>query len=355
MSMPAQTPAPLVRADAIAEPRTAPPARRGGRGAWWLLALVFFVGLPLAYFVGVFTGLLGGMGSDSLIQEKHHSLEKTASDKVAIIAVEGTILDGEGYVKEQIDRVREDKSVKAIVLRVDSPGGTVTGSDYIHHHLVKLVQERQIPLVVSMGGMAASGGYYVSMAVGSTEDSIFAEPTTWTGSVGVIIPHYNFAGLMERFDVEEDSVKSHPLKQMGAPTRKMTEQERAILQALVDDSFGRFKEIVQSGRPYFREHPEALDGVCTGQVFTTKQAMENKLIDREGYIEDAIDRAIALAGLDKTKVQAVEYEAPLSLSDLILASQGGAEPAGLDVAALLELTSPKAYYLCTWLPAISER
>ncbi|MEO1971937.1 MAG: S49 family peptidase, partial [Pirellulaceae bacterium] len=106
------------------------------------------------------------------IQEKYHSGDKRADAKIAIIRVTGSIGRGDGYVKHQIDRVRADENVKGIVLRVDSPGGTVTGSDFIYHHLTRLREERQLPIVVSMGGMAASGGYYVSMAVGDQEKSI---------------------------------------------------------------------------------------------------------------------------------------------------------------------------------------
>lgn len=351
------------------------PPRRGRRLGWWLGFLL--IGVPL--LMGCVLFMLAGslVGTDSSLSEHYHSRNKHGTEKIAIISVEGTILNAEnGFVKQQIDAVREDKNVRAIVLRVDSPGGTVTGSDYIYHHLNKLCDEKgqqlaekvtagkikhkiapeatnanRLPLVVSMGGMAASGGYYVSMACGTEKDVIYAEPTTWTGSIGVIIPHYNFGGLMERFDVEEDSVKSHPLKQMGAPTRKMTEQERAIFQELVDDSFTRFKEIIKSGRPAFREKPEDLNAIATGQVFTTNQAMANGLVDKEGFIEEAIDRAAALAGLDKDDVKVVHFKRPIGLFDSLIATQSQARqrPAA-DLSALLDLTAPRAYFLCTWLP-----
>ena len=103
------------------------------------------------------------------IRERFHSGAEGGRDKVAVISVRGIILEGDGFVKRQIDRVRQDERVKAVVVRVDSPGGTVTGSDYIYHHLKKLREERNIPLVVSMGSIAASGGYYISMAVGDQE------------------------------------------------------------------------------------------------------------------------------------------------------------------------------------------
>ena len=119
----------------------------------------------------------------------------TPRKKIAIIDVAGAIMEGEGFVKRQIDaRAGRHRASSAVVLRVNSPGGTVTGSDYIYHHLRELVDERKLPMVVSMGSICASGGYYVAMAVGDEPDAIFAEPTTWTGSIGVIIPHYDLSG-----------------------------------------------------------------------------------------------------------------------------------------------------------------
>jgi protease-4 len=285
--------------------------------------------------------------SDSHIEEKYHSLSRTATDKVAIMTVEGTILTGEGFAKKQIDKIRDDKNVKAIVLRIDSPGGTVTGSDYIFHHLTKLVAERKIPLVVSMGGIAASGGYYIAMAVGDEPNSIYAEPTTWTGSIGVVIPHYDLSGLMKEIKVSEDSVKSHRLKQMGSPFKEMTEEERAKFQGLVDDSFARFKEIVKKGRPYFRDRDAELTKVATGEIFTTNQALASKLVDKEGFIEDAIDRAIELAKLDKKETKVVQYKQPFGLLEGLF-MKANAQPAGLDLKALLDLATPRAYYLCTF-------
>ncbi|MEM8946791.1 MAG: S49 family peptidase, partial [Planctomycetota bacterium] len=177
-------------------------------------------------------------------QEKYHSLSKTAKEKIAIIDVSGTIMGGEGFVKQQIDRIRKDDDVVAAVLRIDSPGGTVTGSDYLYHHLRELRQDKDLPMVVSMGSICASGGYYLAMAVGDEEDAIYAEPTTWTGSIGVVIPHYDFSGLLETYDIKDDSIASHKYKLMGSPTRRLGDEdraeERALLQELVDLSFEGF-------------------------------------------------------------------------------------------------------------------
>lgn len=332
--------------------------RRGGAGRVLLrLLAVASAGMVLTALLAAaaFVGLVSWEEDDG-IHEQHHSLARSGSQKVAIITLEGTILDGDGFVKKQIDHIRDDESVKAVVLRVNSPGGTVSGSDYLYHHLQQLCRDRQLPLVVSMGGIAASGGYYVAMAVGDTPRTIFAEPTTWTGSIGVVIPHYNLAGLMEKWQIEEDSIKSHRLKQMGSPMRLMTEEERQIFQSLVDDGFTRFKEVVKSGRPMFRADEAALDKVATGQVFTTRQALAGGLVDEEGFIEDAIDRAIELAGLDKEQTRVVKYKHFGGIFDVVLGARSqarGASPIG-ELAALLDLATPRAYYLCTWLPPIAS-
>ncbi|MCA9118478.1 MAG: signal peptide peptidase SppA, partial [Planctomycetaceae bacterium] len=197
--------------------------------------------------------------------------------------VSGTIVEGDEFPKEQLDKIKEDKHVKAVVLRINSPGGTVTQSDYLLHHLREVKKERDLPVVVSMGSLCASGGYYIAMAVGDQEDAIFAEPTTWTGSIGVIIPHYNVGKLMDTWGVDEDSVASGEFKQMGTPTREMTDEERALFQQLVDETYQHFREVVKSGRPAFRADDAALDAVAKGQVFTANQALEKGLVDKIGF------------------------------------------------------------------------
>lgn len=306
--------------------------------------------------VGV-VGLLGlsSADDDGRVQEKFVSHNRYGSEKIAILSIEGTILSGEGFFKQQLDHAKkdiEDGNLKAIVVRVNSPGGTITGSDYMLHYLRKLSDDTHVPVVVSMGGLAASGGYFVSMCVGDKPDTIFAEPTTWTGSIGVIIPHYNVVELMQKWGIQEDAVTSHHLKGMGSIARKMTEEERKIFQKLVDEGFTQFKDVIKQGRPKFRADPAALDKLATGQVFTAQQALENGLVDKIGFIEDAIDRAISLAGLDKENVKVVKYKAEPRLSD-VLFGENRSQPA-VDLAALLETTTPRAFYLCTWLPAVAE-
>jgi len=308
------------------------------------------------------------------LQEKHYMLSEHGRHKIAVINVSGIIMNGEGFVKRQIDRVRDDKNVKAVVLRIDSPGGTVTGSDYILHHLRKLRKHKEeangdpFPLVVSMGGMAASGGYYIAMAVDDQTDSIFAEPTTTTGSIGVIIPHYDISGLLAKFDIKNDSVVNDAgqYKQLLSMTRSMDPDEegidkqeaearrkrREILQVYVNESFDRFLDIVESGRPNMSE--KEVTDAATGQIFTAQQAQERGLVDKIGFIEEAVDRAIELADLedDKENVRVVRYQRPPTIMDL--AGMESQPPGGMDLSALLDMTTPKAYYLATWLPGVVE-
>jgi len=335
----------------------AQPVRR--RRTLWLLLV--FGGLFCTLAVSMLMNLVFLVGSSpDLVEEKliSHRGEKNpyASAKIAIITIDGAILRSEGYVKNQIDQIRQDKKVKAVVLRINSPGGTVTASDYLYHHLVELREERDIPIVVSMGGICASGGYYIAMAVGDREKAIFAEPTTWTGSIGVIIPHYNFAGLLKEHGIEDDSISSHPLKETGSATKEMSPEQRAILKELVQLSFEGFKDIVKQGRPELDDQTKDEDGltdldkVATGQVFTAAQAEQRGLVDEIGFIEKAIDRAIVLAGLGADEVQVVRYDRPPSLfGGLLGAAARGKQP---NLTALLELTTPRAYYLYSVAPAL---
>jgi len=332
-------------------PRSRPTKRRGGRfgcfGWFALMICLAVISLETLYILaqGIF---VGSYDASYGIQEKYVSHSRWGSDKVAIISVNGVIMEGDGFVKKQIDRVKKDKSVRAVVLRINSPGGTVTGSDYIHHHLVKLRNEKKIPIVASMGSMAASGGYYVTMAVGDQENSIYAEPTTTTGSIGVIIPHYDVTGLMEKYGIKNDSIASHPRKQMLSMTRELEPEDRKIIEEYLDETFQRFKEIVRSGRPALAENDARLTELATGEIFTATQAQRHGLVDTIGFVEDAVDRAIELANLDKNSVRVVRFAKPSSLFDLASTSSSGFSQ--LDPRTLLELTIPRAYYLMTSLP-----
>lgn len=343
---------PIYPARVVPEPVPGWPTPR--RSVWnvigWVFLLVILIGSLLLNGGLWILLLLHKAELEEGIVKRHFSHTKGAANQVVIVTVEGALVGGENFFKKQIDIIRKDERVKAVVLRINSPGGLVSVADFMLHQLQKLAKERKIPIVVSMGGMAASGGYYIAMAVGDQSDVLFAEPTTFTGSIGVIIPHYDLSQLLEKWGVKEDSIASHPLKGMGSITRPMTEQERQIFQGLVDDAFRRFKEVVKQGRPKFRANPEALDKLATGQLFTAQQALEHGLIDKIGYLEDAIERAIELTGLAPEEVEVLRYERQPTLADLLLG--GDVSSANLDLAALLDATAPRAYYLCTRLPPL---
>jgi protease-4 len=147
-------------------------------------------------------------------------------------------------------------------------------------------------------------------------------------------------------------VVSGPLKDLGSPTKEMTPEERKVLQSLVDESFNGFKEIVQSGRPKFKADPAALDKVATGQIFTAKQALENGLVDKIGFIEEAIARATELAGESADTVRCVKYEEPPSILGELTGVSSAVPPRGsAGVAALIDLLTPRPYYLWSWLPS----
>ena len=341
-----------------------PPPRRG-RFAWlpWVIA-----GLSAVVAVASFGANASYFQKAGQVEERWHSLSKDAPSRVAIVDVVGAIMGGSGFARQQIDRIAEDESVKAIVLRVESPGGTVAGSDEIFHRLSTVVKKRDLPVVVSMGSIAASGGYYVAMANGGREDVIFAEPATLTGSIGVIIPHYDFSKALRKFDVTDDSITSGPLKEMLSPTKErdpeLAERERKVLQSLVDDMFARFKEVVREGRPKLDE--AAVDAVATGQVFTARQAQAAGLVDRIGFLEDAVDRAVELAGLTKDTARVVRYIRPRGVLDGLLgvdiAARSDGDLAGRTVTgaflsksvldAFVEWTTPRAWYLCSAWPAM---
>ena len=319
--------------------------------------LLVLLGIAVMVIIGQSASYRSYFSPADAPQEKYHSLSETATDKIAIIKVEGAILDADGFVKKQIDRVREDETVKAVVLRIDSPGGTVTASDYLYHQLRDLVKDRELPIVVSMGSICASGGYYLAMAAGDGEDIIYAEPTTWTGSIGVVIPHYDVSGLLESWKIEDDSIASHKYKLMGSPTRKLSPEEKAeedeLLQELVDESFERFKQIVVSGRPKLKGDEQTLKEATTGRIFTAEQAQKLKLVDKIGFLEVAINRAAELAGREPSTLRCVHYEEPPSSLKMLLGAKSDVLPSSkIDLSAVLDLTAPRAYYLCTWLPAV---
>lgn len=321
------------------------------------ILLLIALAVSVMFNFGLLAQYQSYIQADPEITELLEAGNVAAADKIAIINVDGTILQGDGFVKKQIDRIRNDDRVKGVVLRVNSPGGTVTASHYIYHHLKQLQREKRadkqpFPLVVSMGGMAASGGYYISMAVGDIPNTIFAEETTWTGSIGVVIPSYDFSGFLNKHNIIDYSYVSGKFKQMGSFTQKRTAAESEKLQELVDDSFSGFLEVLSYGRPNLVTDDTAMSEVKTGQIFTAKQALHLGLVDELGYLEDATRRVAELAALDEGQFRVIRYRQPSSFLDHALG--GHARHLKTNRFALSDWATPRAYYLTTCLPDITE-
>ncbi len=208
-------------------------------------------------------------------------------DKVAVVEVEGMIVDP-GKTIERLHVALEDASVKAVVLRIDSPGGGVGPSQEIHAEVVKLVQAK--PVVVSMGSLCASGGYYIA----APATRIFANPGTITGSIGVIMEFTNIRELLDKIGLQNRVVKSGKHKDIGSPVRPMTAEEEAVLQGLIDDVHSQFVEAVAAGR---KLDPAKVAPLADGRIFTGRQAQVVGLVDELGNLEAAIDSAAQMGGI----------------------------------------------------------
>jgi signal peptide peptidase SppA, 36K type len=222
-------------------------------------------------------------------------------EKVAIIYVDGVIVGGRGQVGllsesggtdaiiKQLHQARDDAAVKAVVLRINSPGGSAPASQEVGTEIRKLRATGKV-VVASMGDMAASGGYWLA----AVTDRIYANPATLTGSIGVYIPYANWQELYKKLGIQAEKIKSGPHKDILSPERPMTAEERAIIQVMVDDLYEQFVAVVAEGR---KMDPVRVRQLADGRVYTGSQAKELGLVDEMGTMYDAIDGAAALAGI----------------------------------------------------------
>lgn len=231
--------------------------------------------------------------NDEMFQEKVLK-EGDEAKKIAVLDVNGTIQDtGEaqsilsngGYSHQEfmkeLEHVKTDHTVKAIIIRVNSPGGGVVESAEIHDKIQEIQKDTKKSVYISMGSMAASGGYYISTAA----DKIFASPETLTGSLGVIMQGYNYAGLAEKYGVKFETIKSGPYKDIMSPTRDMTKEERKILQNMIDHSYEGFVNVISEGRGL---SVKEVKKIADGRVYDGRQAKQLHLIDQFGYFDDCI-------------------------------------------------------------------
>jgi len=223
-------------------------------------------------------------------------------EKVAVIDIIGTISRSDGAI-EQIHRYRDNRSIKAIVVRIDSGGGSVAPVQEIYSELRKLSK----PVVASLGGMAASGGYYIACAT----DQIFAHPGTLTGSIGVIMQFVKMKGLFEKLGLDQQVVKSGQFKDIGSPIRDMTPDEQSLLQETIDDVHYQFVDAIFEKRRDYLTREEVV-ALADGRIFSGNQAMEYKLIDRLGSLDDAIEHAAQLGGIvGRPKIARVKHQPSL--------------------------------------------
>ncbi|MGM0145075.1 signal peptide peptidase SppA, 36K type [Enterococcus sp. AZ153] len=236
--------------------------------------------------------------------------EGSGMGRIAKLSVDGAIASGgssglfatESYNHEdflkQIEAIEVDERVSGILLEVNSPGGGVYESAEIANLLNEVRTERDLPMYVSMKNMAASGGYYIS----AQADKIFATEETVTGSIGVIMSGLNYSGLLEKIGVEDTTVKSGALKDMGSATRPETEQDHAVLQAYIDNAYNRFVKVVSEGR---NKSEDEVKKVADGRIYDGVQAKEAGLVDEIGYPTDAL--AAMREDLDLQDAELVEY------------------------------------------------
>ncbi|MGH7388825.1 MAG: signal peptide peptidase SppA [Candidatus Rokuibacteriota bacterium] len=208
--------------------------------------------------------------------------------RVAVVELDGIILDVEELLRD-LKTYRENPLVRAVVIRINSPGGVVGPTQELHDALLRLRKAGK-PVVASLGAVAASGGYYAAVAA----DQIFANPGTLTGSIGVIMQLANLDGLMKKVGVDYVVVKAGEFKDLGNVSRPMTAEERRVLQTLLDDVHGQFIGAVAAGRKLDRS---AVAQFADGRIFSGTQAKRLRMIDDLGGLEDAIERAATLAGL----------------------------------------------------------
>ncbi|HSE96117.1 MAG TPA: signal peptide peptidase SppA [Methylomirabilota bacterium] len=280
------------------------------------------------------------------------TLEGTGRDKVLLLDLSGVLaeepiftLEGRppvpllARVREELEKAADDDHVRALVLRINSPGGTITASDVLYHELSQFKARRKVPVVASILDVGASGGYYVALAA----DRIVAHPTTVTGSIGVLMLTMNSGGLLEKVGVTASYIKSGPLKDMGSPFRALAPEERAIFQDLIDRLYGRFVTLLARER---RLDESRVRTVADGRVYLAPEALALGLVDRIGYLDDAIAQARELAGLTEAKV--VAYHRPRQYRATIYSAAEAPPPATLADLVRAAVTGPRLLYL--WWP-----
>lgn len=300
--------------------------------------------------------ILGGPASPY----KEQTLSGSGSAKVLLVSVDGLITERtrEGFLRTrpstvediaaQLKLARLDANIKALVLKVDSPGGTTTASDVIHHELMAYKAETKVKMVAVLMGLGTSGGYYVALPA----DHIMALPTTITGSVGVVFLMPRVAGLLEKIGVGVDVSKSGTHKDMGSPFRNPTPEETRLVDDMVKAQAARFLDLVQERR---RLAPADLRTAATARVFTAAEAKELGLVDSIGYMEDGLAMAASLAGLPKdARVVSYRRRPGPDATYYQPSAEGGGQAPALIHLGLENLLPHQAGLYSLWTPGLEQ-
>jgi protease-4 len=288
-------------------------------------------------------------------KEKVIEGDSAAEAKIAMIDVQGILTsdqeDSLFFAKESqivalVEKLRlaeQDPDVKAVVVRIDSPGGDVTTSDLMYNELVAFKQRKKVPVVAAFMGVAASGGYYLASGC----DAIVAHPTTITGSIGVISMHVSLVGLLEKIGVKVEALKSGANKDMGSPFRAMNDEDRKLFQTLVDQLYARFLAVVTEGRKG-RLTEAQIRPLADGRVYTAQQALDAKLVDRIGYLADAFAEAKTRANLGKAKMVMYSRRPSRLDNEYSASAQSSQGLPGADFEQARKLLGFHCYYI--WEP-----
>jgi protease-4 len=330
------------RANPSCPPYPAYPQPRRASG-WRILWGVLF-GLSVLANVGLFlllvgtivflAGAGGGYGATVLRKGPH-------SSRIAVVNIEGIIDESQAEeVYRQFKNAREDDTIKGVIVRVNSPGGTISASDRIYREIVNYRQEQGLPVVAFMQGMAASGGYYASVAC----DEIIAEPTAITGSIGVILSHFVFQELLEnKLGIQPVFLTKGQKKDWPSSFRAPSDEELAYIDnRLLEPAYQRFVSVVKEGRQKVLT-PDEVMKLADGSIYVGQEAMTVELIDKTGYLDDAIAIVKTRAGIDKAQV--IEYRRPLSFRDVLTAESRKTSLLHIDRTKLFELGTPQVLYL----------
>lgn len=288
---------------------------------------------------------------------KEKTLMGKSSDKILLIDIEGMISNQDkravtGFpikkgmvetVREILMKAGEDDKIKALLLRINSPGGTVTSSDIIYHEIMSFKKKRKIKVYVSIVDLAASGGYYIAMS----GDTLMAHPTSLTGSIGVIAVKVNVSGLMEKIGVGWEVVKSGDKKDFLSPLRALTTEEKKLFQNTIDSFHNRFVDTIVKNRPDL--NLEAVKSLADGRIYNSDQALDAKLIDKIGYLDDTLE----LIGeeLDIKDPKVITYHRPGEYKSNLYSSLPNSPTINLlniDLGLNIDRTSPHFMYL--WMP-----